>query len=418
MYLRNSFRAARPAGAWMASVVAVLATTAPAAAQAEAELFTRVEDGLVRVAVEIDIRDGYHIYHGPKKADLGHPDAIGSPTTVELSGEGITWSELRFPEPYEEDQSFAGDGVFINAHHGPVVVYAIGKLGEGEGTDVTAKVKALVCDENGCTPLRETLESKGKGPDALFDAFPEDLGPPSDAPTEDVIESGNVDATLYTRVVGGNLRAALLLEVPFDWYVYHGPTKEVMGSPKAVGQPTKVELSGPGIAWGPVFFPEPTEKEQEFLGEGEYVNIHEGPVVLYAEGSLTGGADGSGAWGKIEGQSCDPERCLPFAETFVAKGEGPDSLWEDFDEVVALYFEDAADEEERESEEEDANAGLLAFLGLAVFWGFITLLMPCTYPMIPITISLLHQAGRSRAAARWLPLVDRVRARDHPDRSC
>ena len=47
-------------------------------------------------------------------------------------------------------------------------------------------------------------------------------------------------------------------------------------------------------------------------------------------------------------------------------------------------------------EEED---GLLQFLGLAVLGGLLALLMPCTYPMIPITISFFTKQASQRLEA-------------------
>src|SRR5262245_25053893 len=96
----------------MLSGLAALALVAPSEPQApaSAELFTRVQDGVVRAAIRIELQGDWHIYH----KELGHPKAVGQPTKIELSGEGIEWSEVWFPEPVKLDQSdVAGEGAFI-----------------------------------------------------------------------------------------------------------------------------------------------------------------------------------------------------------------------------------------------------------------------------------------------------------------
>ncbi len=159
-------------------LAATLALPALAQQPAKGALYTRAEDGVIRAALEIELDPGWHIYHGPTQADLGHPRAIGSPTTVTLAGAGIEWSSVRFPEPEKIDQGVIEPGVWINAHSGQPVIYAIGRLAPGaSGADVTAKVKGLVCEE-ACIPYREELTSGGRGPDELFAKFPGDLQPP------------------------------------------------------------------------------------------------------------------------------------------------------------------------------------------------------------------------------------------------
>src|SRR5262249_32956108 len=115
---------------WLRSLAALaLVTTGPGAASAQspvkAQLFTRTAHGLVRAAMVVDVDRGWHIYH----KELGHPQAIGQATTVAFLGEGITWSDVKFPEPMRLDQSdVGGPGVFILAHEGHLVLYAAGRI--------------------------------------------------------------------------------------------------------------------------------------------------------------------------------------------------------------------------------------------------------------------------------------------------
>lgn len=138
--------------------------------EAEAKLYSRIENGEVRVAIEIRIEDGWHLYH----EDLGNPDAIGKPTRIELTGEGVEWSALVFPEPMKVDQP--GLGTWIYSHEGTIVVYGLGEVEPGATPEIGAKLEGLTCEDMGtCVPYAEAVVSLGRGPDELFDAFPADL---------------------------------------------------------------------------------------------------------------------------------------------------------------------------------------------------------------------------------------------------
>ncbi len=403
--------------------------------QAEATLYTRVEDGVVRAAIQIDVAPGWHIYHGPKREDLGHPKAVGLPTVVTWKGEGISWSAVRYPTPRKLEQPEIEPGVFILGHEGKVVLYAAGRLApDAQAGAIQAEIKGQVCQET-CLQFRETLASKGPGPDELFAKFPADLvtseaassepakvavAPPQTAkpvPTEDLKKSGNADATLYTRVEGRTVRAAIRIEIDPGYHLYHFEK----GNEKGIGTPTKVGLEGAGVRWKTPVWPEPTKIDQSSIEEGAWILGHQGTIVLYAEGELEGGATGEGLWAAIKGQTCDEEGCLFYVETLANHGRGPDELFAKFPAPGGTAPADASPPTEgtvpgEGSPVADAaraasvaaglkthpdwfgdedGGGLWFFIGQAILWGLITLLMPCTYPMIPITISFFtKQADR------------------------
>ncbi len=421
----------------------VLLLTAHAAAQAPAKaaLYTRTEDGLVRAAIQIDLEPRWHIYH----QELGHPKAVGQATKIELSGAGIEWSAVRFPEPIRIDQSdVAGPGVFILAHENRLVLYAAGRLGQGAtGTDVKAKIRGLVCEDvQGCIPYRAEVSSEGRGPDALFAKFPADLvapgaataeasatGPPAgerteaqaalpsqsqaestpeaqaeippeaqaEIPKEDSLESGSADATLYTRVEQGEVRAALQIAIDPGWHLYHTSDDLGFAEPGSTptGKPTRLELHGAGITWEKPVFPKPIRIDQsEWNGPGAYINAHEGTITVYARGKLAPGAPAGAAdkvWGEIHGQTC-ADLCIDYDETFVSRGRGPDPVWAGWEAAFAAAGSGSVETSPPVPEEE----GLLLFLLAAIGWGLFTLVMPCTYPMIPITISFFTKQADQR----------------------
>ena len=407
----------------IAFAATLFAAALPTSAQApvESKLYTRTADGIIRAAIAIDIEPGWHLYNGPTKADLGHKNAVGMPTSVEFSGiEGVEWSAVRFPEPHKFDQSDIEPGVFILGHEGQFTLYAAGRLPEGSnGEGLTAKLKGLVCEVS-CLPYRDTLTSSGSGPDALFESFPADLAaPPAKAaapsapqadspaaPTRDKISMGEADATLYVRTEGKQVRAAIEVELTPGWHLYHGPETEDLGHPRAVGKPTQFRLHGEGVEWKRLVFPEPHEIDQSEIEPGVFILAHEGTVVFYARGELTEGEAPSGVWGEVKGQTCE-ESCLLYKEVFVDQGRGPDAVWAGWDQA----FVDAPADAELAADTGDVGGaaagdekeGLMAFLLLAIAGGLFALVMPCTYPMIPITISFFTKQADSRGGS-VLPL--------------
>jgi len=158
----------------LATLFLFIATTVPALAaplqggnQASAKLFQQADGDCLKVAIEIEIGFGWHLYHD----DLGNPDAIGKPTVIELKGEGLEFSDLRFPKPQKLDQP--GLGTWINGHDGTIVIYASAR--GNTASPVSADLSGLTCEDAGtCVLYNETVTSVAGGGD-LFSAFPADL---------------------------------------------------------------------------------------------------------------------------------------------------------------------------------------------------------------------------------------------------
>ncbi len=269
----------------------------------------------------------------------------------------------------------------------------------------------------------------------------------------------NASGELFTREADGRIQALVRIQVDPTWHLYHSD----LGHPKAIGKTTLVTFEAPGVSWSEPVFPTPHLYEQ---GEDVFIAGHEGLVEIRALGTLEEGASLPSA-DEIEvtvaGQTCDPNMCTDYEETLTSEGPGEDAWFEGFAEALAVdqaaefaaliaeeYPEYAAangigqqaspgagaDVEggavaEGAGDSNDASpgaaggtgqkpevsvasdgspgdgsgggTGLLAFLWQAVFWGFFTLLMPCTYPMIPITISFFTKQADARGGS-VLPL--------------
>lgn len=260
----------------------------------------------------------------------------------------------------------------------------------------------------------------------------------------------NAAGEFYTREDDGQVQALIRIEVDPTWHLYHTE----LGHPEAIAKPTIVTFSAPGVTWSEPVFPKPHLYEQS---EGVFIAGHEGVVLVRAIGTLEDGAAfplDEEIEVTVAGQTCDPNMCTDYEETLTSEGPGDDEWFEGFEEALAVdqdaqlaaliaeeYPEYAAangigqGESEAEGNAREAvegsvpddegpglapggsivsaggesggdsegGTGLMAFLWQAVFWGFFTLLMPCTYPMIPITISFFTKQADARGGS-VLPL--------------
>ena len=118
--------------------------------------------------------------------------------------------------------------------------------------------------------------------------------------------------------------------------------------------------------------------------------------------------------GELEFMACDDSRCLPPAYVeFAFPANGADvsdaAMAQRADEAdIGMAYLDEADQEtgvNTEAEEEAGSESLLAFFLIALGVGFVGLLTPCVYPMIPMTVSFFMNQSQSKAKGRMQALV-------------
>lgn len=367
--------------------------------KAKLDYFARADGDQVRAVVRVRVSPNWHLY----ATDLGDANAVGTPAKLKFSGEGVTWGEARWPEPEPDKQEFGMDGnpATANIHHGTVLVYAVGRLEEGARVDGwSVQLTGQVCEEGGqCQQLDVAAQVQSPGSDSLFEKFPSDLAAPKvEAPFEAFEDpDAHAKVSLFARMVDGEARAVLRVELDPEWHLYH----ENLGKPDAAGLPTTIELAAPGVEWEKPIWPTPHEVAQEYGLEGEPTTIlqHDGTFVVYARGRVASDADLAKAHVEVTGQTCDANMCLQFRAAVASSGAGDDALFAEFPARSDAATSDGVDERAgTDAPEEDG--GLLQFLGLAVLGGLLALLMPCTYPMIPITISFFTKQAAQHGGAR------------------
>jgi len=103
---------------------------------------------------------------------------------------------------------------------------------------------------------------------------------------------------------------------------------------------------------------------------------------------------------EVEFMVCDSEKCLPPAymplHFSIPKGNQP----------LATSPADISLEGEASGLVDDAKTGIIAsaskstlfaLFGEGMFWGFLALLMPCIFPMIPLTVSFFMKQSKNRS---------------------
>jgi len=407
-----------------------VALVSPAAAQAGGfgfddkqvsfDVYHRIEGDQVRVAIRTSLKRKWHLYH----TELGGPEAVAVPTVIEFDAEDAEFSAALFPEPHRAAQEAFDTWVW--QHEGRFVIYALGELDDVEAADdfaFTVSITGQVCEGGPggtCIPVDETLTSKGAGPDAVFADFPEASsfsftanGPSQAAPegaeaaqlealfeeAPEQVDSDKLDIELYVREDGDEVEAVIVFDMQDHWHIGGEQLRD--DDEEAYAIPTKLQLVSAGVEWNAPEFPEPYKYEDKY--GSPWFFAHKGRVLVYATGHKTGELADVAAW--YSGQVCeDGGVCIGFSGVAEAAGTGADA---DFTAARARAVDSktlaATGSGGSKPKPRGDQGGLLQFILLAIGGGLFALVMPCTYPMIPITISFFTKQADARGGS-VLPL--------------
>ena len=239
------------------------------------------------------------------------------------------------------------------------------------GFEAPAAVSSIAADSKSTVELLPEMRL----PNDLHESpvrFTVSLSPENPAPGQDVILTVKAD-----------------IDHPFHTY-------SITQDPDVLGTaPTEIILdSVSGLQQiGTEFSVAPAPKKTPGLDEGEIVELHEGSVEWTRRFTLAD--DHASVEGRIVFLACDDHRCLPqgTASFVVQIGSGSTAALPSSapaqpgpgDVVIEHEFGKGGQQE-----------GLMAFIVTAVGFGFISLLTPCVFPMIPVTISYFLKQGSER----------------------
>ncbi|HBP17010.1 MAG TPA: hypothetical protein DEA08_04325 [Planctomycetes bacterium] len=274
-----------------------------------------------------------------------------------------------------------------------------------KGAALTLEVLPAASDEPG-EPKADPLD----GPDPLDAPDPLDgpdplAGSPFGDPLGDPLGGGanekvSLSASPSHALAPPGARVELRLQAKLrgEWHIYG------VASPN--GSPTKLELKLPKGAklLGGLQESPPKQEEVEHFGP---VTAHYRAATFTQVVQLPTEPGDYTFAGKLSYQACDPQTCVDEAVSFratvkVEAGAPETGIGEPAAPANPAPEASPAEGEPKQAKEKKPQSMLALFVA-SVGLGLFMLLMPCTYPMIPITISVFskgEQVSRGATALR------------------
>ncbi len=399
------------------AALAALASAFPAAAQGlsdpqpvqarfEASPAEVSPGGTVLLRVVLDVEAGWHVYA------TATPN--GDPTKVALTlPPGLTLDgPLSEPAAHEEELEYVGP---VRTHAGAVVFaqrVRVAPDARGRLT-VPARVTWQACDDANTMCL--TGEAQGElavsvvpGAPAAEPAPPAATLPPADLPPssgepsawsawgpEASAAPGAAPVHVTARARLAPARAAPGALTTLEVEVQSAPGWHVYATETPNGEPTKLTLRlPPGLTVeGPLAEPPPHAEEVEFVGP---VRIHRGTITLHQR--LRVAADAAGALAleaRVGWLACDDANtaCIPGEHAISLRLEVPGAQGAPPAAPAgpAVPAGPAAPPGPAAAPAPPAEGGLLKLALASIVLGLLMLAQPCTYPMIPITVSIFSK---------------------------
>lgn len=368
--------------------------------------------GKAELVVDVTVDPAWHIYSTTTKEGLPTALELKLPAGVKTAG------PLQEPPPHKETIEYVGE---VELHRGTVRFVQPLELAPGATGQVAATLRWQSCDDANTSCLQgeqsATLalsEAAGAGSTPVVDEPPPLTPPPTGHPTV-----ARVSLSSPVCPPGGFVELRVDVATRRPYHIYG------LGEDKA--WPTTVDVDLPeGLTVDPTVEPTPHVITQDPLGE---LRVHEGTVrftrrVHVAVDAATGPRRLAG---KVSWQVCDENTCevgkLPFDLTLEVAGRpitsptpprpeprlapGTETTTPPPGPAPATEAPKPASEAPRPATGEGPGttgpgstppaaqaAGPQSLLGLAwasVVLGLLMLLQPCTYPMIPVTVSIFSK---------------------------
>ncbi len=337
----------------------------------------------VKVAFDLEIPKGWHIYAAGKKP------LFGLPTKFTFEGAEVAGA-IEEPPLKIVNEKGIGD---IDFHEGKITVTVPVKLKaetKPGPVSIAGKIAYQICDPNVCvdntTAFTLELKALAGGGDVPLPALP---GAKTDAVAEAKVVS--ITSSKGEVKVGEAFDVTVNLEIPEGWYIY--PT-----TPTTTGIPTKLQLAGAepaGKAEGPPTKTHPAEgpaPAYEYL-DGKFTLRF--PMRL-KDDAAPGPLDLAG---RLIYQICTPKTCALGRTAVSLKLTVKEGKVAVAPEVDAIPPPAAAGPKELQE-------GLWKFLLIAVIGGLASLLQPCVFPLLPVTITyFIKQGAGSRSKSIFLAVV-------------
>ena len=368
------------------------------------------------LVAKYELTKGWHLY-SPDHAATGQKTVLElAPGSIELSG------EHRFPDPIiHEDKVLEETHRWLKGTGEVRRTFRVADDAKPGQQTLQALLSFMTCTEEKCDlPVRKrpyefTLtvaaaktEMEEEGKSATSDTGTSDAG--NAAGGIDIgFPGGDAFGSVGTSLAGGDGHKAsfsakvssrevdrgreVILSVAYKvedgWYIY-APNHE------ATGEPTSLSIEYAGVSLTDTqSFPKPIRKEDTLLKETQLLLEGKGEIT---QGFIVSDSTDPGELtfqAKVDFMTCNKKdgTCLPptsvelpvtITVSDAAPANTPSSASTETGEVGTPEDEDYA------------RMGLGAFLLAMMGGGLIALVMPCTYPMIPLTISMFTKQAEAR----------------------
>ncbi|MGB0953871.1 MAG: protein-disulfide reductase DsbD family protein, partial [Planctomycetota bacterium] len=336
-------------------------------------------EGVVDLVVDFEVTDGWHIYH-PEQDENGYP------TRIEIVGDGVeaVGAPVSPVEPKVHEIT-AGNwsATYLWMEGKPRLVQSVRFTGEPRKVEVGVKVHFMLCDDSTCmnADMQEfTIPVTWTGTSVLSNSS--SAGEEAETEPEEqegtdvsnglVFEKDREDKT-FDKVdvefrVEGEIAEGKTVDLVFDltvapgWHVYDPDQDPELGKPVTV----VVDGEGMTLLTGARTPGEPESHVTRYGGGKQQYWWQSGKTEWRAQLRFDGPPPADGKIRLIY-QACDDSSCLMEERR-----------------TYNLPFPGAASASVTEG---GLPTGFWSFLLAAVSAGFLTLLTPCVFPMIPVTIS-------------------------------
>ncbi len=376
----------------------------------------------VVVQVAVTPPEGYYIY--------GTDGKFGGRTRITLKGDLQPLGDGFQPDQPGKTAVDPDLNEEVTKHHGPVVWSRKFRLPVAVSDDgplaITGQIEGQYCSgpEDGglCITLREPLNlsvTLASTTPAAADSSYDEAFRPIRGGKPDPIEFF-VDLAPRDAKAGDTVTLSITATPDADWHTYALKQTAKNAAPTVLNIERMMNLTPIDAEFTPNVLP-----VEEIGPEQQQLLVYHGPVTWTRKFRVTEEAAAGQyvAGGTIEYQVCTGNRCLPIKVAEFAVGQPAPAIAADppspFGAVEvepeppkpAKVAGPAADPDQKVAAAPVAAAkpqdrGLIPFLLLCVGGGFLALLTPCSFPMVPITVSFfLKQAEKEHRAPALLALV-------------
>ncbi len=356
-------------------VAALLAASAASIASAQDVGHAKVTDaaassmsvqagGTFDVRVDVEIENGFHCY--------GLAETQGLPPSIVPGKDG--WPKGLTPgklaeAPAPKSETTAGETVLV--HEGKVTFtlpFAVASDAEPGAHEIVGAVRMQICDAAQCFAPKDFAFSV----------------------TVDVstVRVARVEFVPKTAAAGGKATIEIELAVAKGWHVY------AQRQPQDMPPKFKWRLPDGWKEDGPLVEVTPPHAAKLYGLDDEYW-IHEGKLVLRQSFDVPNDAkpgpfdvSGAGEWQRCDERGCTNDKDVPVAATVTvgAAGSAPAPVGASTRPVVPLPPPTSTDAPPP-PEEKSLWSIVLSGMG----WGLITILTPCVFPLLPVTVSFFSK---------------------------